>query len=92
MSIEKRTVSLTTEHAAFIDRMVASGSFASTSEVVCAGLRALQGRDEAVECWLREEAAPTYDLVQADADRGLPAKTVFAAIRAKHAARMKGNS
>ena len=92
MTIEKRTVSLPKEHAAFIDQMVTSGSFASASEVVRAGLRALQERNEAVERWLREEVAPTYDALQADPERALPAETVFAAIRAKHAARMKEGS
>lgn len=35
---EKRTISLPEEHAAFIDRMVASGAYASAGEVVRAGL------------------------------------------------------
>jgi putative addiction module CopG family antidote len=48
-AIEKRTFSLPAEHAAFIDAQVASGAFASGSEVVRAGLRALQERDAAVE-------------------------------------------
>ena len=47
-TIEKRTFSLPAEHAAFIDAQVASGAFASASEVVRAGLRALQERDTAV--------------------------------------------
>lgn len=29
-----------------------------------AGLRALQERDEAIERWLREEVAPTFDAVK----------------------------
>ena len=52
---EKRTVSLPHEHALFIDEQVASGYFASASEVVRAGLRALQERNAAVERWLDEE-------------------------------------
>ena len=88
-SIEKRTVSLPQEHAAYIDRLVASGSFASASEVVRAGLRALQERDQAVERWLREEVAPSYDAMQADPSRGLSAQSVFDDIRAHHATAMK---
>jgi hypothetical protein len=38
--IERRTISLPAEHAAFIDRLVASGGYASASEVVHAGLLA----------------------------------------------------
>jgi len=48
----KRTFSLPQEHAAFIDALVSSGSYASGSQVVRAGLRALQERDAAVERWL----------------------------------------
>src|SRR4029077_15342272 len=48
----KRTFSLPAEHTKFIDAKVASGDYASGSEVVRAGLRALQERDAAVERWL----------------------------------------
>ena len=82
-NIEKRTVSLPAEHAKFIDAKVASGAYASTSEVVRAGLRALQERDEAVERWLRDEVAPTYDRIKADPKRGLPAKKVFEELRTR---------
>ena len=54
-SPEKRTFSLPAEQAGYIDSLVATGSYASGSEVVRAGLRALQERDAAVEKWLREE-------------------------------------
>jgi antitoxin ParD1/3/4 len=47
-NVEKRTFSLPPEHAEFIDQKVASGAYASGSEVVRAGLRALQERDAAV--------------------------------------------
>lgn len=92
MAIEKRTVSLPSEHAAFIDQMVASGSFASASEVVRAGLRALQERNDAVERWLREDVAPLYDRVKADPESVLSTDQVFDAVRAHHADRLKGGS
>jgi antitoxin ParD1/3/4 len=87
--IEKRTISLPAEHAAFIDAKVSSGAYASASEVVRAGLRALQERDAAVERWLREEVAPVYDAMKADPSRGIPAEQDFAEIRALHARRLK---
>lgn len=87
--IEKRTVSLPADHAAFIDRQVASGAYASASEVVRAGLRALQERDAAVEHWLHEEVAPAYDAMQADPGRALDLDTVFDDIRARHAERLR---
>lgn len=89
---EKRTISLPAEHAEFIDAKVASGAYASASEVVRAGLRALQERDEAIERWLRDEVAPTYDRMKADPQRGIPAKKVFARLRKQHATRTKSKS
>lgn len=87
--LAKRMVTLPREHADYIDRLVASGTFASTSEVLRAGLRALQERDEAVECWLRDDVAPAYDAMKAHPERGLPAKAVFEELRARHGDRIK---
>jgi antitoxin ParD1/3/4 len=78
----KRTFSLPAEQAKFIDKQVKSGSYASGSEVVRAGLRALHERDAAVERWLREDVAPVYDAMKADPKRRIPADKVFATIRA----------
>jgi antitoxin ParD1/3/4 len=88
-SIAKRTFSLPAEHAKFIDTQVASGAYASGSEVVRAGLRALQERDAAVERWLREEVAPVYDAMKKEPARAIPASQVFATVRAHHAKRLK---
>jgi antitoxin ParD1/3/4 len=86
---EKRTVSLPTEQASYIDSLVASGAYASASEVVRAGLRALQERDAAVERWLRQEVIPVYDAMEADPARGIPAEQVMASLRKRHAERLK---
>jgi antitoxin ParD1/3/4 len=88
-SPEKRTFSLPTEQAGYIDTLVASGTYASGSEVVRAGLRALQERDAAVEKWLREEVVGVYDAMQSDPGRAIHADKVFATIRARHADRVK---
>ena len=87
----KRTFSLPAEHAKFIDAKVASGDYASGSEVVRAGLRALQERDAAVERWLNEEVGPAYDAMKKDPSRGIPAEEVFSTIRARHAKRLKAS-
>lgn len=86
-AVEKRTVSLPEEHAAYIDRMVATGAYASASEVVRAGLRALQERD-AVERWLNIEVAAAYDAMKDDPSRARDIGDVFGAIRARHAGRL----
>lgn len=90
-TVQKRTFSLPSEQAQYIDDLVASGGYASASEVVRAGVRALQERDQAVERWLMEEVAPVYDAMEADPSRAVPAEEVFASIRARHAARMKAD-
>ena len=46
-AVQKRTISLPVEQASYIDAQVAKGAYASASEVVRAGLRALQDRDDA---------------------------------------------
>ena len=74
---EKKTISLPAEHAVFIDGMVESGAYASASEVVRAGIRALQERDAAVTRWLLNEVAPVYDAMLADPSRGIPLEQVF---------------
>ena len=82
---DKRTFTLPVEQSSYIDSLVAAGAYASASEVVRAGIRALQERDGAVERWLREEVAAAYDAMKVDPSRGIPADDVFAAIRARHA-------
>jgi antitoxin ParD1/3/4 len=91
-AVAKRTISLPEEHASFIDAQVANGAYASASEVVRAGLRALQERDMAVERWLREEVAPTYDRMKADPSRAVSVDDAFGAVRNRHAQRMKNPS
>jgi antitoxin ParD1/3/4 len=91
-SPEKRTFSLPVEQAGYIDTLVASGTYASGSEVVRAGLRALQERDAAVEKWLREEVVGVCESMQSDPGRAIPSEQVFATIRARHADRLKKKS
>ena len=88
-AVAKRTVSLPADQAAYIDAKVASGDYASVSEVVRAGLRALRERDAAVERWLNETVAPAYDAYAASPDRVLSAEAVGDALQARHEKDMK---
>ena len=81
---EKRTFSLPSEQGNYIDRLVKSGTYASASEVVRAGLRALEERNAAVELWLREQVVAAYDALEADPSRAIPASEVFAAVATRH--------
>jgi antitoxin ParD1/3/4 len=83
---EKRTFSLPAEQAAFIDQLVRSGTYATSSEVIRAGLRALQERDAAVERWLREEVAPTYDALTTNPDKVISPVEMTERARKRHEA------
>lgn len=87
--VSKRTFSLPTEQAAYIDAKVESGAYASSSEVIRAGLRALQERDAAVERWLRDEVVPVYDAMKANPERRISAKSVLSKARARFAPKRK---
>jgi hypothetical protein len=82
------SITLPHEMAQMVKAKVTSGEYATESEVIRDGLRSLAARDAAVEKWLREEVAPTYDRVMADIEgTTVPADEVFSGIRARHAAR-----
>ena len=42
-----------------------------------------------IENWLRDEVAPTFDRMQTDPSRAIPAAEVFAALRTRHAEGLK---
>ena len=88
-TVEKRTISLPPAQAHYIDSLVETGTYGSASEVVRAGLRALQERDAVVERWLKDEVIPVYDAMLANPQRGLSAEQVKAAMRAHHADHLK---
>lgn len=88
---EKRTVSLPHEQAAYMDNLVGAGAYASVSEVVRAGLRALQERDAAVERWLRDEVVPVAVAMRDNPARAITSDDVFGQIRQLHSDRSKGS-
>lgn len=57
-STQPLSVTLPNEMAAAVKAKVACGEYASESEVVREGLRALIERDRAIETWLREQVVP----------------------------------
>lgn len=60
------SITLPYDMAQMVKTKVSSGEYATESEVIRDGLRVLAARDTAVERWLREEVATTFDAVKAD--------------------------
>lgn len=81
--VKKRTFSLTVQQSDFIDRKVASGAYASGSEVMREGLRALQERDAAIERWLVEQVVLAHIELKEHPERALPAEQVFDQLEAE---------
>lgn len=75
--VHKRTFSLTQQQSAYIDTVVASGGYASSSEVVREGIRIMQERERRLEKWLRDEVAPEYEAWLANPDDVLTEEDVF---------------
>ncbi|MBI3514008.1 MAG: type II toxin-antitoxin system ParD family antitoxin [Proteobacteria bacterium] len=63
---------------------VASGEYASESEVIRDGLRALKARDRAMEHWLRAQVVPAYDALKADPARAVPVQNVRKTLARAH--------
>jgi antitoxin ParD1/3/4 len=66
------SITLPVEMAQMVKDKVSSGEYASESEVVRAGLRALSAQNAAIDKWLLEEVLPAADAHEADPGRAIP--------------------
>ena len=73
--------------AVIVEEKIKSGAYASVSEVVRDGVRALLERDAAVERWLREEVIAGHAEYLADPTKGVPAEKLLDRIKARRANR-----
>jgi antitoxin ParD1/3/4 len=78
------SVTLPNEMAEVVKTKVANGEYATDSEVIRDGLRALMARDRAVENWLRDQVGPAYDALKADPSRAISIDAVRARLAAEH--------
>jgi antitoxin ParD1/3/4 len=85
-STQQLSITLPTEMAEAVKSKVSAGEYASESEVIRDGLRALLARDRAVETWLKEHVAPAYDALKKDPTRAIPASSVKKRLAAAHKA------
>jgi putative addiction module CopG family antidote len=78
------SITLPNEMADIVKSKVATGEYATESEVIRDGLRVLLARDRAVENWLHEQIGPAYDALKADPSRAVAVDQVRARLAAEH--------
>jgi antitoxin ParD1/3/4 len=83
-STQQFSITLSNEMAETVRAKVASGEYATESEVIRDGLRALIARDQAVEVWLKREVVRAYDALKESPSRAVPASKVRARLAAVH--------
>ena len=81
------SITLPLDMAEAVEAKIRSGGYASVSEVVRDGVRALLERDAAVERWLRDEVVAGHTAYLADTSKGVPANALLGRIKARRAAR-----
>lgn len=80
------SITLPNDMADTVKSKVAAGEYATESEVIRDGLRALMARDRAVDHWLQRQVAPAYDALKADPLRAVTIDQVRATLAAEHKA------
>lgn len=81
------SITLPSRIAKIVEKKVRSGKYASVSEVLREGVRALDAQDAAVERWLRQEVASRFDAVKRRKVRHVSGASVAKALQARHNAR-----
>ena len=77
-STQQFSITLPNEMADAVRAKVAAGEYATESEVIRDGLRALLARERAVEDWLRSDVATAYDALKANPSRAVSVDRVKA--------------
>jgi antitoxin ParD1/3/4 len=81
------SITLPLDMAEIVEGKIKSGAYASVSEVMRDGVRALLERDAAVERWLRDEVIAGHKEYTADPSQGVPADAILDRIKARRAGR-----
>ena len=83
-STQQFSITLPNEMAELVRAKVAAGEYATESEVIREGLRALLTQDRAIENWLKEQVGPAFDALQANPSRAVELKSVRERLAAEH--------
>ena len=81
---QQLSVTLPVELVQQVREKVATGEYATESEVILDGLQVLLARGRAVESWLWEEVSPAYDALKADPSRAIPVEHVRKRVAMEH--------
>lgn len=81
------SITLPNDMAETLRERVRSGDYASESEAIREGLRALFARDAAVENWLHKEVASAYDALVTDPSRAVTGQELRERLAARRAER-----
>jgi putative addiction module CopG family antidote len=81
---QQLSITLPNEMADAVKTKVQTGEYATESEVIRDGLRALLARDRAIEGWLHGQVGAAYDSLKADPSRAVTADQVRARLAAEH--------
>lgn len=81
---QQLSITLPNEMADAIRTKVRAGEYATESEVVREGLRALLSRDRAIEDWLQGQVGESYDALQADPSHVVTIDQVRARLASEH--------
>jgi antitoxin ParD1/3/4 len=81
---QQMSITLPNEMADAIRTKVRAGEYATESEVIREGLRALLSRDRAIESWLQNQVSDAYDALKMDPSRALTVEQVRARLASEH--------
>ena len=78
------SITLPNEMADIVKSKVADGEYATESEVIRDGLRALMARDRAMDSWLLQTVAPAYDALQTNPSRAISVDQLRTTLSQEH--------
>ena len=82
---QQLSITLPNEMAEAIKTKVRAGEYATESEVIREGLRALLNRDRAIETWLQHKVGSAYDALKSNPSRAVTADQVRERLAAENA-------
>ena len=81
---QQMSITLPNEMADAVRTKVRAGEYATESEVIREGLRALLSRDRAIESWLQNQGVEAYDALKSDPSRALSVEQVRARLASEY--------